>query len=114
MVKIPACPDIEKYESLARGQLPPEELESLVQHLELCSQCVGRVQTLKPGDTLVDVVRAAGTGAQQPPEEIVAKLIQRLSELVGKQAAGSPPERKPASPAEHVLDCPSCGKKIKF
>jgi hypothetical protein len=45
MAKVSSCPKAAELEKLASGRLSPHELDPMVQHLEACAQCLGKVQT---------------------------------------------------------------------
>src|SRR5574340_1172777 len=59
MPRVHACPDPDRYRKLASGELPPEDRESLLNHLENCDRCAARVVALPNEDTLVELLREA-------------------------------------------------------
>jgi hypothetical protein len=107
MATTSTCPQPSELQKLATGNLPPLDMESMVQHLESCDGCLARVQALPSADTLLDLLAQARTLTDGPEEPIVTRLIARLKEL-GKTPA-------PAAAAQKLLTlaCSSCGKKLK-
>src|SRR5262245_52574662 len=85
MPEVSACPTRAQYEQLASGQLAPADKEALLQHLENCMVCAFGMESLLAEDTLVELVRQAGTHPGAPPGEKVIRLVERLS----KQGPGT-------------------------
>jgi len=79
MPKLPVCPEVSELQQLAVGQIPPPELDALVHHLEVCPNCFDKLKALSPADTLVDVLGKVKLLAQEPEEEAVSRVIERLT-----------------------------------
>jgi serine/threonine protein kinase/ribosomal protein S27E len=118
MPEIAACPDPARYRQMASGQLAPEVEEALLQHLAGCDTCARRVEALPDADSLIDLLRQAGSRhADGPSAEKIARLVERLSKR-GLTATASAAEEKtlaptPSAPPALSLPCPACGKKLK-
>ncbi len=84
------CPDVREFQALAAGQLPAEDKEGLLQHLETCDSCIAKIQTLLVQDTLVEWI-VKGTACSSDEGKHLAPLMQRLIQLQ-KSATGSPSE----------------------
>ena len=60
MNPITVCPTADGLSRLINGQLPESEIESLLNHLQECPQCVQKVGTLSDPSVTSDL-HAAGT-----------------------------------------------------
>jgi hypothetical protein len=54
-----ACPDPSEYQRLAAGQMPAEQQEDLLRHLESCEACGHRLDALAPDLTLAELGKRA-------------------------------------------------------
>ncbi|MBM4072923.1 MAG: serine/threonine protein kinase, partial [Planctomycetes bacterium] len=101
MAATSSCPSDDQVKLLALGDMPPDELESLVAHMEGCPGCVLKVKSLGTSDTLIDALTRATTINEGPDESVVTGLIERLSKLT----------QTPHQPLQ--FSCPHCGKGLK-
>ncbi len=105
MAEVSPCPDVARYRLLVSGQLPSEEKESLLRHLEGCDSCA----------RLVELLRQTRAHADDSSGDRVAGLVERLSnqQSAAPHSAGDdqtfPPS--PHSAALPPFTCPACGKK---
>jgi WD40 repeat protein/serine/threonine protein kinase len=76
-----SCPDEQVLGRLVLGRLAEEEAEALARHLEQCGRCAATVHSLAAEDTLVAAARARPGAGDEPDDEIVEALIERLSGL---------------------------------
>ena len=100
------CPDTRQYQRLASGLLADAEKESLLRHLEGCEACARKLNGLPEQDTLADLLRQARTLAEEPPREIIARLVEQLSKLR--------PSAAPVALPVRIVTCAACGKGMKI
>jgi serine/threonine protein kinase len=108
MVKTSACPDVSTLKKLAVADLPPDEMELLLGHLQECDACLAKLPTFATTDTLVDVLAKTKTLSNSPDDPLLAAVIERLAKL------GQTPATAPAAAAKPInFACASCGKSLK-
>jgi hypothetical protein len=106
---ITGCPTQEALSAFSQGQLPASELETIAEHLSVCTLCAKRVDTLVPAaeDLVADLRGLAGAAATSPDPKLNVEMLtaERLGEQLGEQlgeGAGFDPlralPRGPASP----------------
>ncbi|HTU23360.1 MAG TPA: protein kinase, partial [Gemmataceae bacterium] len=101
------CPEPNAYRQLTCGQLPVEQAESLLQHLETCDVCVAKIRTLPASDTLIEWIRQ-GKSSPSSEEKPLTPLMQRLIQL-GKSGASMT-----GGPAGMLtFSCPGCRKPLR-
>src|SRR6266699_3758898 len=89
------CPDLAQYQQLAAGTLADADEEALLEHLEHCDRCAQKVNTLAEQDSLVELIRRQQVQSDQTTDNVVGRLVERLSTLrpgetlAGPDAAGS-------------------------
>jgi DNA-directed RNA polymerase subunit RPC12/RpoP len=106
MAKISVCPDVSELGKFATGHLPPPELESLVEHLAGCEECLAKLPTISSKDTLVGVLTKAQTLAGETEDPAVTRLVARLAHLgEARQTEAGPPML--------TFSCSACGKSLK-
>jgi serine/threonine protein kinase len=89
------CPEIESWQALFDGILPPDQRERYERHLESCSFCQARLdQGEERGAALVDLVRQVGDPTLLPPDPGLSQFLERLHWLK------SPFHTEPAEPAD--------------
>src|SRR5439155_6435102 len=71
------CPDTAALKKLVLGQLAPDEIASLQEHLSQCPTCLATVADLPTDDPLLHAMQAAPATAG-PEEEAIERLIERL------------------------------------
>src|SRR5688572_4325424 len=81
MIRQADCPDEQVLESLVLGQLPDGEAEAWAEHLEQCERCAATVHSFKAEDALTEAARAEGDPGEEPDDDVVRTLIDRLSGL---------------------------------
>jgi WD40 repeat protein len=114
-----ACPQIERYQALAAGQMSEADKETLLTHLEGCPRCAERLGSLAHEDTLLELLRQTETLNDHLPRETIQRLIERVRNLgpgvrpaaVAEEKTLPPLEVAPA--AALVVACPGCGKKLR-
>ena len=79
-----ACPTLDKFQAMFEGNLSPDAVESLAQHVETCPTCAGTIATLGH-DTLTDALRSGAEAAKESDEAALQKLLERA------QASVTPP-----------------------
>ena len=72
------CPDASVLQQFAFGEMSPEQVEPLAQHVEQCPHCTRTLDALHERDTLVEAISARPAGTAEPPVEEVNALIARL------------------------------------
>jgi hypothetical protein len=105
-----------RYQLLETGSLADAEEAALLEHLERCGSCAQRLNTLAEQETLVELIRRARARGDRAADEVVGRLVERLSKLRPAEAAaadGTVPPREPSRPPQLVFACPSCGKRLK-
>ncbi|HTU21870.1 MAG TPA: protein kinase [Gemmataceae bacterium] len=107
MLTSTSCPEVSAYRQLTAGQLPVEQAESLLQHLEACDACVAKIRTLPASDTLIEWIRQ-GKSSPSSEEKPLTPLMQRLIQL-GKSAASS----SGVSGTTLTFSCGSCRKPMR-
>jgi tetratricopeptide (TPR) repeat protein len=76
----PPCPEIQILRRLLLGQVTPEQLDALGQHVEQCNRCVATLESLRAEDTVSEAARGvAGGGA--PQDGLVDGLIERFASV---------------------------------
>ncbi|MBI2477438.1 MAG: hypothetical protein HYV60_01920, partial [Planctomycetia bacterium] len=88
------CPDPLVLQQFALGQMPPNEVEDLAQHVEQCDHCTHALEALKSADTLVEAMAALTTVGDGAEAEAVQTLMKRLAGMRPWDAASesqSPP-----------------------
>lgn len=70
------CPDVGTLERLVLGQLPPDEIASLQEHLAHCPHCLKCVNDLATDDPLLQAMKTPP--AAGPEEAAVERLMERL------------------------------------
>src|SRR5438105_4622709 len=70
------CPGVGTLQRLVLGQLPPEEIASLQEHLAHCPECLKNLNDLPTDDPLLQDLRTLP--AAGPEEEAVERLMERL------------------------------------
>src|SRR5713226_115945 len=117
MPQAAVCPDLTKYQQMAAGQLADADEEALLKHLERCDPCAQKLNTLAEQDTLVELIRRDQARSDGPGDEVLGRLIERLSKLRPGEAAGAAektvPPREPVARRQLTFACPSCGKSLK-
>jgi WD40 repeat protein/formylglycine-generating enzyme required for sulfatase activity len=93
--------------------LTAAEKEALLRHLEGCDYCAGQLKGLPEPDTLVELLRQAATVAGTAPNEVIARLVERLSRLRPGAPGAPPPANASVAPGSRLLVCPACGKEMK-
>lgn len=115
MPNAPACPEITKFQRLAAGQMPPPEDETLLAHLEVCDGCATLVEGLLENDTLLELIRQGGGRKQEPENESLAQVLQRMrNQMPLAQAAEARTLAPKDLPTPMIsFTCPNCGKGLK-
>jgi WD40 repeat protein/serine/threonine protein kinase len=70
------CPDVVTLTRLALGQLPPDDIASLQEHLAQCPDCLKNLNDLPTDDLILQAMRSLP--AAGPEEEAVERLMERL------------------------------------
>jgi len=90
MTELLACPPVDEYRRLARGESPPEAAEPLLAHLESCGRCSrvhGVFDAEKVGVTLIDITpRLPATDNFQhwpPCRHLVVETARRVLDYTG-------------------------------
>src|SRR5579864_1089206 len=73
-----ACPDLQQVMRFVLGQVPPEEVERLSQHVLTCRACVDTLHGLKAEDTLIQQLLRLASTADRPVKGLLDSLILRL------------------------------------
>jgi hypothetical protein len=72
------CPGVQELDQYVLGQVPESRAESVARHLQKCPRCLQLVQQARPGDALVDAMRAGAEGDTGPEGAVVHELIAQL------------------------------------
>ena len=102
MPKAMECPDMSELRKLASGELPAAAVDALAAHMETCSSCLARVQTLSPTDTFAQSLSQVRELHENQDSDVVVRLIARLKKL-----------EKPAAASTVAFACKGCGKTLK-
>src|SRR5262245_17182653 len=70
------CPNVVTLTRLVLGELPPDEIANLQEHLALCPECLKNLNDLPTDDPLLQAMRTPP--AAGPEEEAVERLMERL------------------------------------
>lgn len=118
MAKLATCPDVAELQQLSSGNLPAATVETLVGHVETCSDCLAKIQTLTSNDTLVQSLLKAGNLPHEPDASAVGPLIAKLKTLATSPVSaaisfpclqcGRTLKSKPELAGKKVK-CPACG-----
>jgi len=80
MTEVTACPDLEQVMRFVLGQVPPEDVQRLSQHVLTCHSCVDRIHGLKAEDTLIQQLLRLASTADRPVKGLLDSVILRLKE----------------------------------
>src|SRR5207244_3815047 len=92
------CPDVAELKQLVLGQLTPEQITSLQEHLAICPACLAIVGDLPADDPLLRALESKGR-APGVEDELVELLIERLRALGGPAMGAGSVETPRADPA---------------
>jgi serine/threonine protein kinase len=108
---ITGCPTQEALSAFSQGQLPASELETIAEHLSVCTLCAKRVDTLVPAadDLVADLRGLAGAAATSPEPKLNVEMLtaerlgdhlgDHLGEQLGEEAGFDPLRASPRGPA---------------
>src|SRR5580692_6477842 len=77
MQKVVGCPAPDHIDQLINGQLPPDAVELLLEHLQACPKCIPAMQRLTDS-TIASDLRAAATLPDSPDPPRLRKLMHAL------------------------------------
>ncbi len=83
------CPSPEELRRFLLGQDSDQEAERLEAHLSVCQTCLAALHEQEIGDSLLEIVREQSHAAEDPNQELVRALIERVRGQLG--AVGKPP-----------------------
>jgi serine/threonine protein kinase len=63
------------------GRVSEQEARRLERHVLACEKCGKAIETLAPQDTLVEAIRSQDADPEDPEEEKVKELVERVSRL---------------------------------
>jgi WD40 repeat protein/tRNA A-37 threonylcarbamoyl transferase component Bud32 len=114
------CPDADRLQHFLLGDVPPEEGEQLVGHVQTCQACVGTLQTLQRADALVTALRRGGPVPGEAADPRVEALIDRVCRLRAWGKAGDASTREfqpdtamsPGSPHDADTEDPTLPPEI--
>lgn len=86
MTPIVICPERQVLLDLASNQLPPEQLEPILEHLALCPACTDLVRELPCSNTLAEIMRKVATLSDGPDAPLVDEVVRRIAQRADSSA----------------------------
>jgi serine/threonine-protein kinase len=97
-----ACPAAEELTAFTRGQLPPQRLETIAEHLDSCTSCASALHAVQVMDALIDQLRGEPERALLD-EPACSQLQERACAIPRGQhdvqtVSDAQPARRPSGP----------------
>ena len=90
------CPSREELSAFSNGRLPVQQLETIADHLEVCSLCTSALQAATIRDALVNQLGHPSSSLPHQDETACLQLEQRACAIAGQPSAAPTVSDQPA------------------